>query len=47
MTLSFVELLFLVSLFLPPAVVLIGAVSLLRPARRHDQTVRSARAHAH
>ena len=47
MTLTFVDVLFLVSTFLPPAVVVVCAALLLAPARKRERKVVTMRAHAH
>jgi hypothetical protein len=44
---SIVELLFVVSLFLPPAVVVIGALVLAMPGRRAVSQASPEHAHAH
>jgi hypothetical protein len=47
MAFSFVDLLFLVSLFLPPAVVVAGALLLAMPASRRRESLHVKHAHAH
>ena len=44
---SFVEALFLVSFFLPPAVVVLGGILLLVPGRHRTASVSVFHAHAH
>ena len=44
---SIVELLFVVSLFLPPAVVVVGALLLAAPSRRTVSQASTEHAHAH
>lgn len=44
---SFVDLLFLVGLFLPTAVVVVGGILLALPRRRRRANVSAQHAHAH